>query len=308
MAFPSSAKELYHSRTHSRKGWYEWQGRKIWECDTADADDTETEVWVTWWGTMLPRRVAVDPHARVGKAVLTADYYTTGYNPVSHPVGKATLSVELASQVQARSEIEDAWGGVIDLSGKPDEQGFFHRVVEGSRLKRQWLTRVRVNTALARADIDWDTVLNAKGKTNASALGWIGNAPTGTMLLVGAIIPRYFLLDEDATIVPISYTMYHSATGWPAQIVVQKYRQLATRVRIEADWYDEADVEVDESLTLGDPKAWYDEDGETVTVEADGELRSVVKIETIGSSQTVLEISPDIATFSYLGGLLSWML
>jgi len=251
---------------------------------------------------LSPKGVAVDPHYRPGKTLVVVAYEIL-YNPVTHPIGRATISVETGREATdvasyKRLDVEHPEAETIHVGGKPGTDGTFHTAVSNRPLFK-YSTIVTVHTAYRRGDIDWTRIFGACGKTNLNALPYLGNAAAGTMMLTGAEIPKYFLLDSTSAIVPVSYRMLYREEGWDTKVSIQKYKRLVTADPVVATWDEDT----------GEPETYYPKDwGTPITLTSLARYSAHTRDVPIGDAFTVDAVTGDTATFSHLNGLLAWML
>ena len=301
MAWPGTAVELYHSRSRQGTDKTRFAGKRIWEMPSGQEDAAETYLWTNRFWTvnahvMKLDGVAVDPRSRVGKALVTGTY-STSYNPATHPVGRATLSLD--SNTTASKELRDVAGN--DIWSTPDDDGYFYRPVKGDPLTFHHLSIVTVRTAYQYNGINWNLILNAFDKYNATELPNLGGMPVGRALLIGARIPKYFLLDNEASKVPVEYDFAYSQSGWDGVLVVQRHRRIVT-----------LEPTIKELNADGSVYSYADENGEEILAAypeliSDAKMRSVIRNKKVDGEVTRHQYLPDAETFSHLMGLLSWM-
>jgi len=308
---PGSAVEREHQRAYTNQDQEYCQGWQTWECDRGDEDDLETYLWATSWTVnghvMVTKSVTVLPQAEEGLAVVRAQYGTF-YNPATHPVGVATVTVRTSSTRVAIAAVPvqgtDDWP-----SGEPrmlpTEPG------DGDWTFYDWATKsapprtlvhgsvVTVRTAYYRSGVNWNMIFNAHDKVNAYLLPNLGNAAAGTMKLIGAAVPVYYLLGSSYDIVPINYLMKYNEHGWPtSKTYAQKYVRFVRGVPL---WVD-ADND-------GDPLGgYYDIYGE-VTQDRDEARKVPVTVNrAVGDPiECRSGLTPDFVTFQHLMGLLTWL-
>ena len=317
-AMPASAREIYHSRTRGGIRT-QWGGTQLWECDSADCEVTEDALMdVTWelhGKTLHVDAIEADPHNRSGKALIRATFGTSSWNAATHPKGTATLSIETASGMEKM--LVDALGTTI--WSEPGEGGQFVRPVKGDKVLPVDTTVVVVRTAYNYGDVNWNRIIRARRKVNKNEIPRLGAAP-GTMLLVGAEIPKYFLVTQGIEVLPVEYRMLYREEGWNKGIEVQKY------VRVTAQ--EKVAVVTQTLRDSGVPDTWLDEDGAASKADGAGRpvtdkgsgttdwmYKSVVKDVPYGRqdqqgnfiNDVVQPFKEDDEVFSHLLGLLQWV-
>lgn len=182
-----------------------------------------TTTWNTPEGVaLIPRRVRIIANAREGGSVSNVDcseievLYRSAYNPVTHPVGYATLAV--SAQPMLRKALIDKDKLIVE-GLDPSNDGFFYKVEKGENIKIVSRSVVVIRTAVAQSGINWNTILAKVNKINSDPLPTLG-CVAETMLLVAASIPKYFLYNaysdgnSNITHVPINYVFWYETKGW----------------------------------------------------------------------------------------------
>lgn len=311
---PSSARETEHMRAYAGTKGEFYQGWRTWECDHEDSEDLEGWLWENTWTinghVMSPVQVTVLPKGvpDEGRATARAQYQTL-YNPVTHPVGVASLVVEsFQSKSRARVLHPDKGSGApsrVVIPSEVDTDGFWWDLAPESAkpLDTVYGSKITVRTAYPRAGVNWNIIMNARGKYNTNPLPILGGADARTMLLVGAAVPRYYLLDTSYSIVPINYVMLYNANGWQDGGTYPKVQKMLRTV-VGVSLADPASV--DEAT--GEVTGWFDEYGEAVTVEDDAKKVPTVRNLPIGDPIDCKAdgLAEDGITFQHLMGLLTW--
>ena len=174
--------------------------------------------WTTPEGvTLIPRKLKIVANAREGGSVGDVDcseievLYRSAYNPITHPFGSATMTVE--ARPRQSKWLKDPSKNIVE--SQPDEKGEYYRVVEGSNLKIEHLSVVTIRTAYAIADVNtkWDDYLDLVDTVNDAVLTKIG-VGKGKFRLIAIAIPKYFLYNSVVTHVPINYVFWYSKVHW----------------------------------------------------------------------------------------------
>ena len=298
MAWPASAVEVYHSRQRSGRDRSHFVGVRKWECAKDDEDDAEDYRWANRsWAVndhvMRMTGLDVDPRARVGKALLVG-HYETLYNPATHPVGRATIAMVVGGD--KTRVLKDVFGNPI--WSQPGTDGKFVRPIDGDNFKWDSITIIKLRTAYPYAKLRWSTILAAQNTYNKDALPNLGGAAAGTLLLMGAKIPNYYLLDNDSSIVPIEYFLAYKVSKWSAPIWCQKFRRIVS--------VEPAVATIDED---GDPELYWSAAGdhsETVDNVADAYHHAVTRDKDYDNPVPRWVYKDDTTEFEHLAGLLAW--
>ena len=310
---PDSAVEREHQRAYTNQNQEYCQGWQTWECARGDDAALENYLWVTPWTVnahvMVAKSVTVLPQGEEGLAIVRVAYGTF-YNPATHPVGTATLSIRTSSTKVRMTAMPiqgvGAWGAGDPrvLPTEPDEKtGFYYDWAEdsapGPTLQHNSIVTVR--TAYARSGINWNTIFNAQNKVNGFALPNLGNAAAKTMRLIGAAVPVYYLLGSAYDIVPVNYLMQYSEKPWSTTYAyAQKYKRFVRGLPL-----------IRELQADGNPLAtggYYDNYGEACDNVEDARKVSTTVNRAIDSKiQCYSGLMVDYTTFSHLMGLLTWM-
>ena len=309
MALPASADELYRSRRRSNKDRRKFVGKRIYEVDEADVDDAEVEAWTEYWTlqghSMRPSSVAVDPHYRSGKGRLVI-LYEDHYNPRVYPTGRATISTiqaRVSSQWEEIRYVYDAaderW---VDLQGDPDaaDYGAYYRHFHGLKERLKQTAVLKLNTGIWRKDFSLSGLMSTVGGYNAAS--FIGFPPK-TLLYGGVEVPGYFMLGEDYSVVPVSYVLLHDPNEWETSTYIQKWQKMLTIKglvkTIDAD---------------GGAVDYYDPAYSSTGVAEENAKKERVwvteKIDGAGEGawpREVVQLTPDVETFTTLEGLLWWI-
>jgi len=308
---PDSAVEREHQRAYANQNQEYCQGWQTWECARGDEGALENYLWAAPWTVnghvMITKSVTVLPQGEEGLAIVRAAYGTF-YNPATHPVGRATISVRTSStkvKMVARpiQGVEGEWARGVPrmLPTVPGENdGFYYDWAADSPPgpTLQHNTVVTVRTAYYRSGINWNMIFNAQNKVNAYALPNLGNAAAETMKLLGAAVPAYYLLGNAYDIVPINYLLQYNEGGWPTVYAsAQKYKRFVRGMPLIAD--------ID---TAGAPTGYYDINGEACPNPADARKVPTTITRAIGPAiQCRSGLTVDYTTFSHLMGLLTWI-
>lgn len=257
MALPANWYELRHSRRRKGKDVEMWRGVRIFSGPSASVDDAETEMWnsdgsyFSWTVNSHVMRVTEvdiiedDPKFPGNSRIIVG--YITNYNPASHPLSGATLSI--TSRGRIVKALED-FSLKRKIESKPDEGGNFYKPVRGSNFRIEHTTVFVVKTAYEQGGIQWGVISNKVGKVNSNEMTKLGISP-GEALLIKASIPKYFLYDSTTTIVPIDYYFWKNDEGWNKQLKVGRFRRAAYAyglrdARDPDDWLDsDGNVAVD---------------------------------------------------------------
>jgi len=322
MALPASAVELAHMRAYQGTLGEYYTGWATWECDQGDEEDLEKHLWQTAWTVgghaMKASKITTMPRALPGRATLRVSYATL-YNAATHPVGRASIVVETyetkKKQVVFRpdggttgmAEGQTAYTWIpktILVPSEVDTEGIWWDLAPttGPVKDTTYGTKVTVRTAYPRGAVNWNIILNAVGKYNANPLPYLGGAAKETMLLVGATVPAYYLLDDAYALVPINYVMLYDPSGWAWASVpkVQRYRKIVLGVPMVAADGLNADGSTKET-------GYLDEYGEGCTVEDAKKVPTVIN-KPLGAPVYCSkdQLAPDSITFAHLMGLLKW--
>lgn len=311
MAMPTSAILLKRSGTRHvyRTTWTGW---KKYQVDVADATDAENAAWSLGWEvsagngavmTMMPSQVDVDIDYAPGKALITI--YYEGVNMAAFPQNSATISV-ISSEVKLQwvekesVTIEENDAIITVPIGGPllndaSLGRVFYSIVEGSKVRPEAITTIALHTGIPRGSFSMDNIIALAGKVNVSI--FLGADP-GTMMLVGAQVPKYFVIGESTEVVPVTYILAYRAAGWGGMgTKVMKYRERLEYVALEADW-DE---------TTGEPTAWWDEyDSEVDDITFAKKVPVIRATPLWDTAKEAMVLEEDEATFATLKGLLSW--
>ena len=315
-AKPGSAVERERSRAYMMHSQETAQGWQTWECDRGDEDALESylegSTWTVNGHVMVTKSITVLPQGEEGLAIVRAEYGTF-YNPWTHPVGKATISVRTTSAktpAAARpvADVKDATGAVVweartsrMLPTEPGEDdGFYYDWAETTAPPKtlQHGSVVAIRTAYRRAGINWNMILGAYDKVNMYTLPNLGNAAPRTMKLIGASVPQYFVLGDAFDIVPINFLMQYDEEGWTTdRAYAQKYRRTVMGLPM-----------VKSLNANGTILAYYDNYGEECADEADARKVPTTINRKIGSEiECYGNVREDFATFTHLMGLITWL-
>ncbi len=230
MALPTTWHEIERSHDRGVADAAFWTGvRRYVGPKGADqilaSDFLDDDTWTTKEQNgvvMIPRRLRNLTNAREGGVVSNIDcaeievLYRSAYNPITHPVGSATLSVS-TRPLQYRQK-EDTGELVIEGPHKTQPH-MFYRVVEGSNVRFKHLSVLQIRTAysvattLHRTGKAWNTYMDRLDKINGKAMPKLGIG-IGQARLIGVDIPKYFLYNSVITHVPINYSFWYSDVHW----------------------------------------------------------------------------------------------
>jgi hypothetical protein len=304
---PSSAKELSRSRvkTMDLKKTSFWSGKRVWEVPDSDAVAAEYAAVTTSWsasvGILRPRAVTVSPHHQPGLCLITVDYegYDLSVFSPSQPATIAAVEAKIAGEWEDFTSVALP-SGEVDVTGEPDTDGFFYRIIRGPK---GWLARktyLYLNTAIPRGDFDLGDLLEKTGLVSA---GYFLGAAPGTVLLAGVEVPKFYLLGASDEVVPLVYTLLYDSKGWPTEVTIQKYRKVVKGEPVVA--------EVDAN---GKPTRYFEPDmASSNPADPDGSapvgtlMRSVARPILAGPTIIHPILDVDSSTFNYLQGLLSWL-
>jgi len=315
---PDSALEQERETFYDVTDSVTFQGRQEWTVSAEDADALEDYLRATSWTVndrvLIPHKVLVKIRTPENLATGVVEFrdsnatvrveFETLYNPAVNPVGTATLEIQSSSSYVKLDMLTPAGGGPSRfIPSEPDELGIFYDIDEssGPTQSLEHGSTVIVRTAYYRSGINWNTILNAQDKINTNELPNLGGAAAETMLLVGAQIPKYFLLDSSTAIVPVNYVMKYNEKGWSKNPpVIRKHIRITTGMpKVDPDAVNP---------TTGVAVGWFDINGEPTVNVDEAEKVSVVRNIPLGEPiECVGGYYQDGTTFTHLMGLLSWM-
>jgi len=330
---PDSALEQERETFYDVTDSVTFQGRQEWTVSAEDADALEDYLRATSWTVndrvLIPHKVLVKIRTPENLATGVVEFrdsnatvrveFETLYNPAVNPVGTATLEIQTANSYVKQTMFERADNNPWDTGSKskqmflpvePDADGLFYDVADSSGLIEQLKTGsvVIVRTAYYRNAINWPMIINAQGKVNANALPNLGGAEARTMLMDGAQIPKYFLLDSSTAIVPVNFVLRYNQDKWKyVPPMLQKYLRMTVGMpKVDPQYAKDYAV----AIAAGDS---YDEDiyldnnGERCGLD-EAEKVSVVRNIPIGDPvECKGGLKLDGMTFTHLMALLSWM-
>ena len=306
---PGSAVERERQRAYTNQNQEYCQGWQTWECDQGDEDDLETYLWGTAWTVnghvMVTKSVTVLPQSEEGLAIVRAAYGTF-YNPATHPVGTASISIRSSSTKVNVLAVPlagvDGWSrteGKMLPTEPGEEDGFYYDwdPSSGPPATLRHGSVVTVRTAYYRAGVNWNMIYGAHDKVNAYTLPNLGNAAPGTMKLIGAAVPVYYLLGNAYDIVPINYLMQYDVDGWSQyDVYARKYRRTVMGLPLVKSLNDDGTI-----------KDYYDNYGEECTLVADARKVPVTVNRAVGALIPCKgKVATDFTTFQHLQGLVTW--
>ena len=316
MAFPASVKELHRSRERVMHLKLNGRppmmvGRKIFEVAHADADAAEIAAWEDTWThgevEMDARSVTVKPREGKdgSKDLLVIDY--DGFDLSIFAAGRVSISnisAESTTAVSDLTEIE-VEGVLLPIRGAPDKDGYVYYVESGAK-ETKLTTMLRLNTGIPRADFSLE-VLGYAGRVNAA--GFMG-LDAGKVLVLGVEVPRYFLVDQNTKVVPVSYLMGISNEVWLTETRLTRAThevsyEAVKKYNSAGEWWSDE---------FWEETYWAPDGIDEVDNPEDAMKRTVIKVRrdmTYGDSATpgvkkILTRTPHTQPFTFLSGLLWW--
>ena len=243
--------ELANSQSHSVDYQGKWNGIRRWSTPDADLvtnrDALRSASWTVNSIAMIPHEVYSEIDAQCpGTSIITCRF-AFPEDPNRFEVGKGYLSVLVDTVAMRAKTIAGAAsppGAAEYIEGDTDPNlllGLHWKPVQGSNIVRVRRVIVRVTTAFSRTAFDWDTHIsnyydtNGRAKKNSDACANILKAKAGELLMLGAEIPRAFVLDSNNTKIPVIYTMLFAPGGvekdmaGQALMVAQFHKALAMK-------------------------------------------------------------------------------
>jgi len=204
-----------------------WTGVRRYVGPKSTLDDSVTELDGATWSTpesvtLIPRKLRIFQNAREGGYAENSEcaeievQYRSAYNPITHPVGTATLAV-YTRPFQYRQK-EDIAGLVIEGPHKTKKRHYF-KVVNGSNIRFKHLTVFQIRTAFDiteqfhKTGKTWATFSDLLDKINNAEMSKLGIG-IGQARLINVSIPKYFLYNSPITHVPTNFTFWYSSKHW----------------------------------------------------------------------------------------------
>lgn len=212
-----------------------WSGQRVFDCPRDDALNTNLDLlqvlrWNVYGLPMVPRFMDVEdrPEDAPGYVQVTLTY-SFADNPTAYRVNKATLSIlgYGVEQKLSHSLLENGAPNESEpIETRPDQDGFYWRVVEGSNEVLRPEGKFLFRTAVPQSNVQWANAYSGIGHTNATACMVQGQemAKPGELLLTNVEIPEYYLFDTDDPIVPVRYQFLFRKGGF-ANLKTRKFRK-----------------------------------------------------------------------------------
>ena len=301
MAISTHAIELYSSRKRIRakqKGaLITVEGKRVWNVPQSELATAEAAAWDETWevadATLEVTSVTSEPYVGVtpGKSKLTALY--RGYDLTNFPIGGATVSTLSAKSLLKTEPTKEVFydSKIVAVDAPEDANGLIYSIVGGAFYRHVPETVIQINTGVRREDFSLD-LLDGANRINA---GTFMGRPKWTLLIAGVTVPKAFLVDEDAQVIPVTYDLWYREDTWPWSADVQAYKDYVTVEKlvrlnaagVEEGWWTPAGAFTDDEDAAGTTK--------TVRRVPYGSVRLWSPVHDM-----------DTSTFTKLAGLLWW--
>jgi len=291
--------------SHDRSGLRDfWIGTREFNCPYAERpyseEFLENDSWFIRGVELLPvkMRVLARDLSVPGNARIIVSYQSE-LNPDKYDIDSATLTIRgLPREARAQYDLD---GEPIET--EPDENGYFYKPVKGSNIVLKTRSLVIVNTAYELSGLNWPLIDSFLDCVNMYSWPNMGNAQPGTMRLVNAIIPKFFLVGPRTTIVPFQYHFWWDRRGWNNLLEAQRFRRWPKQFPV----LSRNDQPEDEGLIDGEGgRVYVDKDtGEDTEVFDDALKRVAIITEPAGvpEPRRLLEIKD----MSSLRGYMHWV-